>query len=492
MPLVLLIAVLFLSFCPQPMLNLGLPDWIGHAVAYGMLMVMAIRRLDGRVVDIAIAVFAIGLVVELAQSLTPDRSTSLEDLLANAVGILFGILYTMRRSALVVCGMLSLAGCAATETPRNAGPVAREGGFQPTQRSIPAKEHELIPVESALAVCKANTQFDDVPVLPRSSDESAISRGDLLRVSIGEDPLLSGDYEIEDDGKLRLPKVTPLRAHGVTSAALSRSVSVALINEHLYRAAPSVSVKIIERASVRVYVEGAVFEPGTVEIAMRSAENRDLTRQAAFGDSTHARGLVAAIQSSAGLRPDADTQRVLLKRNGKVWRLDLRPAAINQRFHDPMLLSGDAIHVPSLGCFQPGLARPTVVTRKGIKVHLSNLTVPAQSNAQSAIDDDVREIKYGTRLLQALVRMNCVGGTALTNADRSAVLISRNPATDRTEVIERRIEDLVRRSDRDNHDPVLMPGDAIACYDSSVTNARDVARSIIEVASPVSLIRGGL
>ena len=88
--------------------------------------------------------------------------------------------------------------------------------------------------------------------------------------------------------------------------------------------------------------------------------------------------------------------------------------------------------------------------------------------------------------------MNCVGGTGTTNADRFAVLISRNPATDRTEVIERRIEALVRRSDRDNHDPVLMPGDAIACYDSHVTNARDVARSLIEVISPSSLLLGGL
>ena len=492
MPLALFSALLLLSFCPQTFFNIGLPDWMGHAIAYGTLMVVAIRRLDGRLIDIAIAVFALGAFIEVAQSLTPDRSTSFDDLLANAVGIAIGSLYALRRSAFVIFGALSVAGCAAVETPRNDHPVAREGGYQPTQRAIPMNEREHVSVDSALAACKANTQFDDVPLFPSLSDEPAISRGDLLRVSIGDDTMLSGDYEIEDDGKLRLPKVTPLRAHGVTSAALSRSVGAALIAENLYRAAPSVSVRIIERASVRVYIEGAVFEPGTVEVAMRAAENRDPARQAAFGDSTHARGLVTAIQSSAGLRPDADTQRVLLKRDGKVWRIDLRPAAVNKKFHDPFLLSGDEIHVPSLGCFQPGLARPTIVTRKGIKVHLSNLTSPAQSNAQSAIDDDVREIKYGTRLLQALVRMNCVGGTALTNADRSAVLISRNPVTDRSEVIERNIEQLVRRADRDNHDPVLMPGDAIACYDSTVTNARDVARSIIEIASPSALIFGGL
>ena len=322
MPIALFSAVLLLSFCPQTFFNIGLPDWMGHAVAYGALMVLAVRRLDGRLIDIAVAVFAVGVCIELAQSLTPDRSPSIDDLLANAVGIAIGCLYAMRRSALVIFGALSVAGCAATETPRNADPITRDGGYQPTQRATPASERDLDSVQSPLASCKANTQFDSVPLLPRTSDESAISRGDLLRVSVGDDALLSGDFEIEDDGKLRLPEVSALRAHGVTSEELSRLVSATLIAENLYRTAPSVGVKIIERASVRVHIEGAVFEPGTVEVAMRSAENRDPTRQAAFGDSTHARGLVAAIQSSAGLRPDADTQRVLLKRNGKVWRLD--------------------------------------------------------------------------------------------------------------------------------------------------------------------------
>lgn len=490
MPLALVSTVLLLSLCPQSLFSFGLPDWLGHGVAYGAMTAIAIRRLDGRLIDIAIAIFAVGTFVELAQGLTPDRSPSVVDLLANASGILVVCLCHVRRMAAPIFAAFAIAGCAATDVPRNPDPIRQQGGFQPMQRAMPAVERDTLDHSFYLSQCKPNWQFDDVPLMPRSTDESVISRGDLLRVSVGEDELLSGDYEIEDDGALRLPRVTPVQAHGVSAAALTETIAEALITQQMYRSPPSVTIRVIERASVRVYVKGAVFEPGTVEIAMRSVENLDPTRQAAFGDPTRARGLIAAIRSSAGMRPDADTQRVLLKRDGQVWRLDLRPAAINQAFHDPTLLSGDEIHVPSLSCFQPGLARPTVVTRKGVKVHLSNLTVPAQSNAQSAIDDDVRELTYGTKFLQALVRMNCVGGTTLTNADRFAVLISRNPVTGRTEVIERRIENLVRRGDRDNHDPVLMPGDAIACYDSNVTNARDVARSLLEIAAPLPLVGG--
>ncbi|RYH00545.1 polysaccharide biosynthesis protein, partial [Salipiger sp. IMCC34102] len=43
-------------------------------------------------------------------------------------------------------------------------------------------------------------------------------------------------------------------------------------------------------------------------------------------------------------------------------------------------------------------------------------------------------------------------------------------------VIERDIEDLVRRADRDDYDPYLLPGDALACYDSTVTNVAEIGR----------------
>jgi hypothetical protein len=43
-------------------------------------------------------------------------------------------------------------------------------------------------------------------------------------------------------------------------------------------------------------------------------------------------------------------------------------------------------------------------------------------------------------------------------------------------VIERDIEDLLRRADRDDYDPYLLPGDALACYDSTVTNIAEIGR----------------
>ena len=125
---------------------------------------------------------------------------------------------------------------------------------------------------------------------------------------------------------------------------------------------------------------------------------------------------------------------------------------------------------------------------------MSNLTRPAASNAASAIGQEATRLPYGTRFLQGLVSANCVGGTQATNARRWGVLISRNPVTGQSEVIARSVEDLVRRADRDDFNPLLLPNDAIACYDSHATNARDVIAMMAEAVSPAvsAAVLGGL
>lgn len=406
-----------------------------------------------------------------------------------------------RLSALVLFALL-LSGCAATKLPRNDSPIEAEGGYQAAQRSFDADERTRDDADDEFFVtslradlnlrgCQPNPEYDRLPLLPDAKSELPITKGDLLRVTVLDDDMLSGDFEIEEDGMLRLPQMRAVRAKGFPAGKLEKIVQQALVSDELYQppGAP-VSVKVIDRAPIRVPVSGAVFEPGSIEIAQKFEQERDPLRQTASGDLSNNRALTGAIRGAAGVRPDADVRNVLLRRGGKVWRVDLMNAALDRGFHDPFLLSGDEVFVPSLGCFQPGLAKPNIITRKGIKVQLSNLTVPALRNSASAIEEDARSLKYGTTLLQILFKMNCVGGTALTNADRSAIVISSNPITGKSEVIRRRIEDLIRRADRDEHNPILMPDDSIACYDSTVTNARDVMSAFRDIVTPFSALSG--
>ena len=85
---------------------------------------------------------------------------------------------------------------------------------------------------------------------------------------------------------------------------------------------------------------------------------------------------------------------------------------------------------------------------------------------------------------------NCVGGSRASNASRYAVLISRNPKTHRTEVIQRSIEHLVLSPDRDEINPYLMPDDAIACYDSAVIDTREIASTLNQIVTPYATVRG--
>jgi hypothetical protein len=62
--------------------------------------------------------------------------------------------------------------------------------------------------------------------------------------------------------------------------------------------------------------------------------------------------------------------------------------------------------------------------------------------------------------------------------------VSRNPVTGVSVVIERNIENLLRRADRDDYDPYLLPGDALACYDSTVTNLAEIGR-VLGIATSV-------
>ena len=69
-------------------------------------------------------------------------------------------------------------------------------------------------------------------------------------------------------------------------------------------------------------------------------------------------------------------------------------------------------------------------------------------------------------------------------------MISRNPLNGHSVVIARSIEAMVRHADRDDVDPYLMPGDAIACYDSGAMTVVDAASVLGNLLGPAVLIKG--
>ena len=318
------------------------------------------------------------------------------------------------------------------------------------------------------------------------SQELALSPGDMIELNIENGDGFSGKYILDSSGYINLPYLRPIKLHGLSNYEAAEKIELALIkNEYFQPATTSIHVHVLEWSEIDITVMGAVFEPGRKYINAKNSNSRSLDRLNAFGDHSNTRMLSEALRSASGIRPDAKLDQVILIRDGWQVELDLIGIFTGQQVTDVPLIAGDQIVVPSTGCFQRNLVRPSQITPKGFRVFMSNLIIPSASNANGAVGRYSSNLPYGSRLLQVAVSANCVGGTQWTNAPRKVVLASNNPLTGQIQVIERSVEELMRQAHNDLANPYLMPNDAVACYDSDVTNLRDVARGVMEVLSPL-------
>ena len=324
---------------------------------------------------------------------------------------------------------------------------------------------------------------------PPSRNELSMrySPGDRLNVFVPGSPEFSGDYAINADGRVILPFAGEVEAIGLTNAELSKRIQAALIRSGAFK--PDnilLSVRPVQYAPINITVAGAVFLPGRFVINNIAAADKGEKALTKFGDSPIDRFVAAALRAAGGIRPDADLTHVVLWRGKKSFVLNWQGAISGAPVDDVPLLEGDHIEVGEAPCFQSALVRPSQITPPGIRLFLSNLTAPQVTSVSLNSRDTV---PYGTRLLQGLVSANCVGGSRASNASRYAVLISRNPKTMQTEVIQRSIEQMVLSPDRDSINPYLMPDDSIACYDSAVTDVREVATTVQSILLPAQTLR---
>lgn len=389
-----------------------------------------------------------------------------------------------------VSALLMTTACASFDQPDNLELVAQGSGYQAQYRTpdVTRAQAELLHSERLNAekcLPLGGTSGKGTSIAASALRGERLSRNDLLDVRIAEDDTFNGSYVVSRDGTLKLPFLRPIRAQGRSTQQVEEDIASALLADDFYQDMPKISVRTSDFASVSVGVSGAVFEPHSVEIGGVRGDTVDSLRQGASGASTEGRNLSAALRAAGGVRPDADISAIEVRRGSEVYRLDMRGVFEGSNTVDIMLLTGDEVRVPSRQCFQDDLMRPSPISPPGVSLFLSNLTQPAQSNAASAVGQNVRQVPYGSRYMQAVIDANCVGGPRTTSADRSAVLFSRNPMTGVSVVIERDIENLLRRADRDDFDPYLLPGDAMACYDSTITNITEIGR----VLGVVALIR---
>jgi polysaccharide biosynthesis/export protein len=327
-------------------------------------------------------------------------------------------------------------------------------------------------------------------VLP--SQALPLSPGDRVQVIIPEGAEFAGGYVVNNDGALEFPYLGPVPVAGLEPEEAVQKISTALVNgRYFQKNFLKVNLQVLAWAPIQVKVQGAVFEPGRVLINPRPQTGESKDDNVLPGDANHERYLAAAIQAAGGVRPDADIKHVRLLRGSVEKTIDLSGMLTGESVDDVPLVAQDQIIIPSTGSFQASLARPSQITPPGIKVFVSNLTIPASSNSGSAVAGNTVGISlaYGARFSQAVVASNCAGGTQGGNAERYATLVRTDRLTGVTKNLDRPIEDILRHS-TDESNPLLFSGDGVACYDSTVTNTRDLFRTIADIINPFGLLYG--
>ncbi len=387
------------------------------------------------------------------------------------------LIFSLLISTMVICG-----GCASPKIITNNTSTA-DKSFRSTRTTAISAQG------SAIQAANLSQQTSS----PRPSDSITLSPGDKVQITIPEGEEFSGIFEIDLDGSLHLPYLKPIIARGRTIDDLTLAIHQVLIIEGIFKQQfLSVTVSPVQWAPSNIIVKGSVYNPGNIMINERNYNNDFNPVNAQSGDFAHKRSLSSALKAAGGLRPDADLRNISLIRNNQTYIVDMSGILSGNPVNNPPLTSGDQIIIPSVGYLQTELMRPSIVTPPGFRVYLSNLTIPADSNNKASNNKFASSLPPGARLLKGAMSANCVGGTASVNAKRHVILVGIDPMTSTTRVLQRSLSELIAEPNNDHTNPYLLPEDSIACYDSGMTNARDISRAIADFLRPFAILSGGV
>lgn len=122
-----------------------------------------------------------------------------------------------------------------------------------------------------------------------------VSTGDKLRVIVFDEPTLTGDYQVGDDGAVALPLLEPVKASGLTTTELAKAISEDLAAGG-YVLVPKVSVEVTEHRPF--YILGEVAEPGEYPYTGHLTLNQAVAKAGGFTARANKRVIRLQRQSS--------------------------------------------------------------------------------------------------------------------------------------------------------------------------------------------------
>lgn len=169
----------------------------------------------------------------------------------------------------------------------------------------------------AMAVAMPASAQPSMPAPPAGSDGSTYRLGanDRVKVTVYNEPTLSGDFSVNADGGLAFPLIGNLRAQGATPIELATVIEQALANGYIRE--PKVSVEVLTFRPFYIY--GEVNSPG----------------QYAYSPGLN---VLNAVALAKGFTYRANQKGIFLKRAADGGR-EVRIGA------DTMLLPGDTVRI---------------------------------------------------------------------------------------------------------------------------------------------------
>jgi polysaccharide export outer membrane protein len=205
---------------------------------------------------------------------------------------------------MALCAVAGLTGCAAWKTQPSA--KAAQPAAQPTAKAAqPAEKAVPAPDKAARPADKAQLQADKAAPAaekPAVSGEK-LGAGDAVRVTVFQQPDLSLEARIADNGTIMMPLVGPVKIGGLTTGAAATQIADAL-KRGKFLNNPQVTVAVTTLRSRQVSVLGQVARPGRYPLDEASSNLADV------------------VAAAGGVLPTG-SEEVLVTQNGKELRVPL-------------------------------------------------------------------------------------------------------------------------------------------------------------------------
>jgi polysaccharide biosynthesis/export protein len=175
-------------------------------------------------------------------------------------------------------------------------------------------------------------------VAAQQSPNYVIGATDRLRITVWNQPDISGEYHVDRDGAFTFPLIGRVDATGLTLTRLESELK-ARLSSGFFRN-PQVTAAVLEYRSKRVFLMGELRTPGAYPI---TADITLVEALAKAGSTTAEAADHALIIRSAGaagpVLPGQDT-------TAEVKRVDLRKLSDGRVVSDVVVRDGDTVYVP--------------------------------------------------------------------------------------------------------------------------------------------------